>query len=64
MSKMNELFNFPFDLHFPQTLIKQQQQQQCQEVKQPVMWQPFEPNNNIPTDPQTAAAVAAAAFLQ
>ena len=43
---------------------QQQQQQQCQEIKQPIMWQPYEPNNNLPTDPQTAAAVAAAAFLQ
>ena len=52
-----------------QTLMKQQQQQQqqqqqCQEMKQPVMWQPYEPSNGLATDPQTAAAVAAAAFLQ
>ncbi len=42
------------DIH---TLMKQQQQ--CQENAKPVVWQPYETNNNIP-DPQAAAA----AFLQ
>ena len=45
-----------------QTLMKQQQQQ-CQDVKQPAMWQPYELNSNLPADPQCAAAVTAATFL-